>query len=283
LLNRILEYLLPDTKGYRRSGPGTLLRGLCPDLIAVRTTCHKLRVVADQLTFWINEDTDLIDLFPHPRSRRSPDATWTTFDVGTVLRLLREDMGIVLKVFLADKHFQRCVGRRVSWQFHHPSTMLAILETIPGYFTTNAISITLRIWDGFNVFRHSTALPSNVVVSMLAVCRNLTFLELVDIDDELCLNLLAVSCPRLRVLWIRNVLDHKGGVVQGDLDCLCKLEVLDIRGIIAELHDGDSQVYNDTLLPCGHFFHLATFYSQISRHFFLFDAVVPLSASCGNV
>jgi len=238
LLNRILEYLLPDTKGYRRSGPGTLLRGLCPDLIAVRTTCHKLRVVADQLTFWINEDTDLIDLFPHPRSRRSPDVTWTTFDVGMVLRFLREDMGIVLKVFLADKHFQRFVGRRVSWRFHHPSTMLAILETIPGYFAANAVSITLRVWDGFNVFRHSTTLPSNVVVSMLAVCRNLTFLELIDIDDELCLNLLAVSCPSLRVLWIRNVLDHKGGVVQGDLDCVCNLEVLDIRGILAELHEG---------------------------------------------
>jgi hypothetical protein len=208
--------------------PIASLQGLCPDILSLRRVCSRFRKLAVSLPFWYEAAVDIVDLFPHPRGRQCY-TVGSALDLNIVFRSLQDDHGAVLKVFLSDDLLQSAIGRRNYWQFKHPSTLLAALECVPD-FPFNTQTVAVEIWDGFGTFKNSRSLPTFAVIAMLAICRNLTELCLIAIDDAINLSLIATACPNLKSLRLRDLFEPKGARIEGSLTKFKFLEEFDIRG-----------------------------------------------------
>ena len=197
-------------------------RALHPDLVALRSVCRLFRIMVYEMPFWYVEDVHITALLPSVPNWIESHYNYSRWE--------KEVVGF--QIHLQDQLFVCCLGKRSKWRFKHSAFLLTILEYVP-LSHLNTTSIVIDFPDYQRSTTPSLPYPDNLVsasIAMLAICRNLTCLEINTPHDEVSLNLLAISCPALKRLRITGIwAEYQGGGLRGNLDGLANLEEVDIQ------------------------------------------------------
>lgn len=158
-------------------------------LLAIRSTCHRFRDIADELPFWYNGYFRLQDIIPARRK-------WQTDDDGD------QYQAGFLRILFKDPHLVRTLQRRKVWYFKNVDVLLAVIAHVP-YFREQINSVILSFPPSYR--RGWKESSGKRAIPNLALCTNLVSLELhaVTDPDELDLTLITDSLPlleRLRLL-----------------------------------------------------------------------------------
>jgi hypothetical protein len=233
VLNEAFSYIHTPAPARRYLG-----EGLFSEIFGIRSACRRFRVVSNELSFWYDENFDLLELIPN---RKWHDHV-----------KLHRDCDAFLNVLLSDKHLVQSLARRSRWRFHNLISFQSVMKFVPTFFqNTTAIvlfsdffcdqpgvphsreQLSLRGLSSFEEgefrrvspfpMRTNSPSPISTIFLNLSRCHRLTYLQLSRFRNPFDLNLIVIFCPRLRILSLESI-NHCRGTLRG-LSCLKYFDV----------------------------------------------------------
>jgi hypothetical protein len=259
ILNETFKYIRTPITVQRCVGEGHF-----SEIFGIRSVCRRFRAVSNEMSFWYDEDFDLLDLIP--------DRPW--FDPADVHR----DCQAFLKVLFSDKHLVQSLARRSIWRFENLISFQSVMELVPSFYRNTTVvvlssdficdepaspstiirnsSVVKSSMDSLSLqgitflqgleFRHlspppprkQSPTPIQIVFSNLVSCHSLTSLHLSEFREPFDLDLVVRFCPLLRKLSL-NVINQ----YRGTLRTLSCLEDFDVREFPSHVGVASEYIY----------------------------------------
>jgi hypothetical protein len=253
ILNETFSYIHTPIASRHYVGEGRF-----SEIFGIRSVCRRFRAVSNELSFWYDENFDLLDLIPNRK--------WHDYVK------LHRDCEAFLKVLLSDNHLVQSLARRSSWHFENLISLRSVMEFVPSFFQNTTTIVLLSDFTrdeeredageeagighsggklslrGLSYFEESefrnvspspmrinSPSPIEIIFSNLVRCHRLTSLHLSQFREPFDLELIVQFCPRLRELSFHSINQYRG-TLRG-LSCVEDFDVRELTSRVGAAND----------------------------------------------